>query len=171
MTRFAILLLLTLTPVLSGAAEPQTDVPTASASKETASASKETASAGEETASAGQENDPAAEGDTTHTSFWMEKKLEHSQAILRALAMGDFEDVRYNASRLKLLNRVEGFVRRKNPEYRVHLNTFSRVSAEIERQAEKKNIEGATLAFNQLTVSCVDCHKSMRVEAETSAEE
>ena len=116
---------------------------------------------------------PASESESADkpTSFWMEKKLEHSHAILRALAMGDFEDVRYNASRLKLLNRVEGFVRRKNPEYRVHLNTFSRVSAEIERQAEKKNIEGATLAFNQLTVSCVDCHKSMRVEAETSAEE
>lgn len=97
-------------------------------------------------------------------SFWMEKKLEHSQAILRGLAMGDFEDVKYNAGRLKVLNRVEGFVRRKNPDYRTHLNTFSRVSAEIERQAERQNIEGATLAFNQLTVSCVDCHKSMRSE-------
>jgi hypothetical protein len=98
-------------------------------------------------------------------SFWMEKKLEHSQAILRGLAMGDFEDVKYNAGRLKVLNRVEGFVRRKNPDYRSHLNTFSRVSAEIERQAERQNIEGATLAFNQLTVSCVDCHKSIRSEA------
>lgn len=103
-------------------------------------------------------------GETT-ISVWMEKKLEHSQAILRGLAMGDFQDVQYNASRLKVLNRVEGFVRRKNPDYRSHLNTFSRVIAEIERQAEKENIEGATLAFNQLTVSCVQCHKSLRTSA------
>lgn len=104
----------------------------------------------------------ADEDEDTTMSVWMKKKLIHSQAILRGLAMGDFEDVQYNAGRLKLLNRVEGFVRRKNPDYRAHLNTFSRVSAEIERQAQKKNIEGATLAFNQLTVSCVECHKTLR---------
>ena len=112
-------------------------------------------------------NIAAREGDEGEKSMsvWMEKKLQHSQAILRALAMGDFEDVKYHAGRLKLLNRVEGFVRRRNPEYRMHLQTFSRVSAEIERQAEKENIEGATLAFNQLTVSCVECHKSLRKDA------
>ncbi|WP_286178369.1 hypothetical protein [Stieleria mannarensis] len=108
--------------------------------------------------------------DAKTMSVWMEKKLKHSQAILRGLAMGDFEDVKYNAGRLKLLNRVEGFVRRRNPDYRLHLNTFSRVSAEIERQAEKQNIEGATLAFNQLTVSCVECHKSLRSDGERKTE-
>ena len=112
------------------------------------------------------EDDADDESEDRPTSVWMEKKLKHSQAILRGLAMGDFEDVKYNAGRLKILNRVEGFVRRKNPDYRNHLHTFSRVSAEIERQAEKENIEGATLAFNQLTVSCVECHKSLRTHEE-----
>lgn len=107
-------------------------------------------------------DDSAPDRDDKTMSVWMEKKLMHSQAILRGLAMGDFADVKYNAGRLKVLNRVEGFVRRKNPDYRAHLHTFSRVSAEIERQAENENIEGATLAFNQLTVSCVECHKSLR---------
>ncbi len=106
--------------------------------------------------------DSVPASDDKPMSVWMEKKLIHSQAILRGLAMGDFADVKYNAGRLKVLNRVEGFVRRKNPDYRAHLHTFSRVSAEIERQAENENIEGATLAFNQLTVSCVECHKSLR---------
>ncbi|MCA9135980.1 MAG: hypothetical protein KDB00_04455 [Planctomycetales bacterium] len=101
-------------------------------------------------------------GDDETMSVWMEKKLTHSQAILRGLAMGDFAEVKHNAGRLKVLNRIEGFVRRKNPDYRAHLNTFSRVISEIERQADNENIEGATLAFNQLTVSCVECHKSLR---------
>ena len=111
-----------------------------------------------------QASDEPIEGgdDEQSVSVWMEKKLEHSQAILRGLAMADFDSVAYNAQRLKLLNRVEGFVRRRNPEYRAQLHTFSRVVAEIERQADKENIEGATLAFNQLTVSCVECHKSLR---------
>ena len=136
-------LLAALVSISAWAAEPQTDFPTEKSQGQT-------------------EPSPAEQVEQKPISFWMEKKLEHSQAILRGLAMGDFEDVKYNASRLKVLNRVEGFVRRKNPNYRAHLNTFSRVSAEIERQAVKQNIEGATLAFNQLTVSCVDCHKSLR---------
>lgn len=106
--------------------------------------------------------DPA--GDDQTTSVWMEKKLQHSQALLRGLATADFADVRYNAQRLKLLNRVEGFVRRRNPEYRAHVLNFSRVVSEIDRQAEQENLEGATLAFNQLTVSCMECHKSLRSE-------
>lgn len=108
--------------------------------------------------------DGLIEQDDSSMSVWMEKKLEHSQAILRGLAVADFQAVSHNAQRLKLLNRVEGFVRRRNPEYRMHLHTFSRVVSEIERQAVKENIEGATLAFNQLTVSCVECHKSLRGE-------
>ena len=142
MTRLTIVLLISWLPAVSWGIGPQ--------------APAETQVAGDPV----QQTD--AETDSTTRSVWMEKKLTHSQAILRGLAMGDFEDVKYNAGRLKLLNRVEGFVRRRHPNYRVHVNTFSRVAAEIERQAEKKNIEGATLAFNQLTVSCVECHQSLR---------
>lgn len=147
MTRFLIVLMFAVTPAFTWSHEPQSG-------------------------SGGKTTEDADHDDGKTMSVWMEKKLEHSQAILRGLAMGDFEDVRSNANRLKVLNRVEGFVRRRNPDYRLHLNTFSRVVAEIERQAEKQNIEGATLAFNQLTVSCVDCHKSLRNEdGESSLED
>lgn len=105
-----------------------------------------------------------AEDEDREMSVWMDRKLKHSQAILRSLAMGDMKDVQYNAARLKLLNRVEGFVRRRNPDYRAHLQTFARISTRLERQAEKGNIEGVTLAFNQLTISCVDCHQMLRRE-------
>ena len=104
----------------------------------------------------------APDGEVPDTSVWMKKKMEYSQEILRGLAMADFEQIRFNAARLNVLNQVESFVRRKNPEYRTQLHTFNRVSAEIARQADKKNIEGATLAFNQLTVSCVQCHNTLR---------
>lgn len=144
MTRLTIVLLFVLLPSVSWGIGPQDPAETQGAGR------------------ADQQSDAEAETESTTMSVWMEKKLKHSQAILRGLAMGDFEGVKYNAGRLKLLNRVEGFVRRRHPSYRVHVNTFSRVSAEIERQAERKNIEGATLAFNQLTVSCVECHQSLR---------
>lgn len=96
------------------------------------------------------------------TSFWMAKKLNHSQGILRALAESDFEDIAEHAHQLQRLNKVEGFVRRRNPEYTAHVQYFARISKELAQQAEQENIEGATLAFNQLTVSCVRCHQTLR---------
>jgi cytochrome c556 len=97
-------------------------------------------------------------------SFWMEKKLEYSQSLLRGLATGDFKAIAVGGRQLRTLSRVEGFVRNRNDDYRAHLNTFQRVCDEIVRQAEKENLEGATLAFNQLTVSCVSCHRSLRLD-------
>ncbi|GEM_PF-1449950 len=103
-----------------------------------------------------------APADDRPMSFWMEKKLDHSQTLLRALATSDFEALQSNARQMQLLNRVEGFVRSRNPAYRQQLHTFERVTGELERQAKRENIEGATLAFNQLTVSCVRCHETLR---------
>lgn len=33
---------------------------------------------------------------------------------------------------------------------------------EIVRQAKKDNVDGTALAFTQLTISCVNCHKHLR---------
>ncbi len=103
-----------------------------------------------------------AETDNQPMSFWMAKKLDHSQGILRALAESDFESIAEHAHQLERLNKVEGFVRRRNPEYTAHLQFFARISKELAQQAERENIDGATLAFNQMTVSCVRCHQTLR---------
>ena len=97
-------------------------------------------------------------------STWMERKLGYSQAIFKALATGDLETVRLNAAQMNLVGKVEGFARMKNRPYQAQLHTFDRISHEIALQADKGNIEGATLAFNQLTVNCVQCHKLLRAE-------
>ncbi|SMP42738.1 hypothetical protein SAMN06265222_101832 [Neorhodopirellula lusitana] len=94
--------------------------------------------------------------------FWMKKKLDYSTGILKGLSMGDFDLIETNANQMRLLNRVEGFVRSRNTGYRGHLRSFERVTDEVIHQAQKQNIEGVTLAYHQLTVSCVRCHQSLR---------
>ena len=98
-------------------------------------------------------------------SVWMRKKMEYSQAILKGMATGDFETIQLNASRMRLLNKVEGFVRKRNPNYRWHVRVFEKTSTQIANQAKAKNLDGVTIAFNQLTVNCVNCHQSIRTEA------
>ncbi len=95
-------------------------------------------------------------------SFWMEKKLEYSKAMLESLTTGEFEDLADQASRMRALGRIEGFVRRKNPDYRNQLRIFDSATLELSRHAKRGNAEGAALAFNQLTTSCVACHVMLR---------
>jgi hypothetical protein len=95
-------------------------------------------------------------------SFWMEKKLEYSKDMLGALAAGQFEEIEKHAERMRLVGKIEGFVRGRSPSYASHLQSFDLATRELKRQARAESIEGATLAFNQLTTSCVTCHQTLR---------
>ena len=100
--------------------------------------------------------------DAQPMSFWMQKKLDYSKAILESLTKGEFDQLAENAAQMQLLGKIEGFVRRKNDNYRVQLHSFDFANQELVRQAKRRNAEGAALAFNQLTTSCVACHVLLR---------
>jgi hypothetical protein len=95
-------------------------------------------------------------------SFWMEKKIEYSKEILGALTASRYEDIEKRADQLRLLGKIEGFVRGRNPEYAKHLAAFDLATRELKRQAQAKNSDAATKAFHRLTTSCVECHYSLR---------
>ncbi|MBX9789098.1 MAG: hypothetical protein K2Y37_09305 [Pirellulales bacterium] len=100
-------------------------------------------------------------------NFWMKKKLEHSQSALRALALEDFDALRASANAMRRLSDIEGFARRTDAkEYRAQLQIFEFANDELIRHAKEKNVDGAALAFTQLTLSCVNCHKHLRDEKE-----
>lgn len=95
-------------------------------------------------------------------SFWMEKKLEYTQDIFRGLVSGDLDEVAEKSEKMRVLSRVEGWIRRGKPGYRAQLQAFELANSEILRNARADKIDGATLAYQQLTVSCVSCHKILR---------
>ncbi len=96
-------------------------------------------------------------------SYWMKKKLEFAEHILAGMATADFEKISKSATSMKNLNQIEEWARRKNAdEYRTQLHIFRFANSELVRQAEKKNIDGVALAYSQLTLSCVNCHKLLR---------
>ncbi|MGB7348022.1 MAG: hypothetical protein WBD20_27605 [Pirellulaceae bacterium] len=101
--------------------------------------------------------------------FWMQKKLDYSGAILQGLTTDDFGLIEENARKMRLLNKLEGFARNRHPEYRINVRVFERITDEVIKQAKKKNTEGVTLAFHQLTTSCVRCHQSLREQASEPA--
>ena len=95
-------------------------------------------------------------------SFWMEQKLRLSKELLVGLANADFESILRSAEIMRGLNRVEVFVRRKPEGYRDQLRFFNMANRSLRKAAQEENLEAATLAFNQMTISCVNCHKHLR---------
>jgi len=96
-------------------------------------------------------------------SLWMKAKTKLSQEILVGLTEGDFDKIARNAKGLNLVDYFEVIARAKTDEdYQQQARQFASANLELIRQAEAKNIYGATLAYNQLTVSCVQCHVIVR---------
>ena len=104
------------------------------------------------------------ENDDKGPSFWMKQKLKYSQEMLNGLALEDYALIEKNAIAMKGLNKLEFFIRQKPEGYRTQLKTFEFSVSELVRNAEDKNIDGATLAFTQMAISCVNCHKELRKE-------
>jgi hypothetical protein len=95
-------------------------------------------------------------------SYWMKRKLELSQNVLEGLALADYEKIGTAARTMDKLNAIENFVRGRNEAYRAQLEIFRYANASLIKSADAENLDGATLAFNQMTLSCVNCHKQLR---------
>ncbi len=98
-------------------------------------------------------------------SVLMQNKLKYAQQILAGLAQEDFDDIAKNASVLKTFAGMEEWFRADTPEYRAHLKSFRSANEELIRLAKDKNLDGATLAYMQLTLNCVNCHSHIRRNA------
>lgn len=92
----------------------------------------------------------------------MQHKLQHTQFILRAIAMQDFGSIQSNAAQLVKLSQMTGWQARQTPEYALFSLEFRRHAESLGKAAKAKNIDAATLAYTQLTFSCVSCHKHLR---------
>ena len=91
----------------------------------------------------------------------MQEKLSLSQEILSGLATEDF------AAILKGAERLNTFAKQKAStveswEYRTQNQLFWFTTGNLALMAREENLDGATLAYTQMTLSCVNCHKLLR---------
>jgi hypothetical protein len=92
----------------------------------------------------------------------MAKKLTHAQKVLEAIALGEFDKIDNNATELLVLSKMAEFKVLKTPEYELHSNAFRRSLEEMKRGAKDRNLDGAALAYVDMTLTCVRCHKHVR---------
>jgi len=103
----------------------------------------------------------AAEEKQEPSGFDMKKKLEYSKNILDGLVMEDFDKILKSAKSLNEMGERK-WLENESVEYRTQYQVFWFTTGTLRMAAEQKNIDGASLAYMQMTLSCVNCHKLLR---------
>jgi hypothetical protein len=94
----------------------------------------------------------------------MKAKLANAQALLEGLTLEDFDKIRLNAHTLYELSQAAEWHVHKTVAYERFSTMFRENVSDLLQQAMKDNLEGATLAYLQMTMTCVKCHSYMRDE-------
>jgi cytochrome c556 len=93
---------------------------------------------------------------------FMRVKLSHSQKVLEGLTTPDFDMIAKNSEALKRLSLESDWQVIQTPEYQDFSKHFRRAADALTETAKKKNLDGAALAYVELTMNCINCHKYVR---------
>jgi hypothetical protein len=100
--------------------------------------------------------------DDKDVSELMRQKLQHSQKVLEGLALSDFDTIAQHAEELILISKKAEWKVYKTPQYEVHSNEFRRNAGALVKGAKDKNLDACALAYVDMTLNCVRCHKYVR---------
>ena len=108
--------------------------------------------------------DPAKEKGEVRAkvSIFMRAKLTNSQNVIEGLATENYDLIEAGAARMLLMSKATEWRVGDRPQYKQDTVEFVNACKDLIAQSKAKNIEGATLAYLQLTMNCVECHKHVR---------
>lgn len=92
----------------------------------------------------------------------MKKKLTFAQKVLEGIALNDPDTIAKNAQELILISQKAEWLVLQTPQYKLHSNDFRRSAESLVTQAKAKNLDGAALAYVDMTLTCVKCHNHVR---------
>jgi hypothetical protein len=99
----------------------------------------------------------------------MRQKAAYSQQALVGITLEDYGLIANNAEKLLELSNKTNWYSRQVPEYELFLNEFRRTAQELTEAGKQKNLNAASLAYCQMTLSCVSCHQFIRKSSDTES--
>jgi len=95
----------------------------------------------------------------------MAAKLKESQKLLEALALNKLDIAQKSAEELLRISKEAQFRKAvSTAKYEYHAITFQKACETVIEKAKAKNIDGATLGYLDMTLTCVRCHQYTREE-------
>lgn len=100
-------------------------------------------------------------------SKFMRLKLDYAKDVLEGLSLEKLDQVAEGGRRLAELSAAAQWEVPTVPaaEFNTYTAEFQRIAKELSAEATEKDLDGATLAYVRLTMSCVNCHKFVRRQA------
>jgi hypothetical protein len=92
----------------------------------------------------------------------MRRKLENSQKVLEGIVLSDFDKIARHANELIAISKQAEWQVLKTPEYESYSNDLRRNAEVLIQHSKEKNLDGTVLAYVDLTLTCVKCHKHVR---------
>ena len=93
---------------------------------------------------------------------FMRDKLEFSQSVLGGVVIEDWDLVIAKGTKLSAMAQEADWRVFENPNYEAQSKAFRQQVDSLVKAAKKKDLDAATLAYVRMTMSCVDCHKTVR---------
>jgi hypothetical protein len=97
----------------------------------------------------------------------MQQKVASSLQVLVGITLEDYGLIAKNAEKLMELSNKTNWYSRQVPEYELFLNEFRRNAQDLMKAGQHKDLDAASLAYVQMTLSCVSCHKLIRKSSDT----
>jgi len=105
----------------------------------------------------------AADGpQADQVAVFMRAKLAHADHVLEGLAIEDYEMIERAAQELSLASLDSNWQVLQTEDYVRQSAEFRRSCDLLKKAAQEKNLDGATLAWMDVTLKCVQCHKYVR---------
>jgi hypothetical protein len=92
----------------------------------------------------------------------MKAKAGYAHRLLDAVVLGDLDTVRDQAFRLKAVAGTADWNVMNTQEYVRETEAFILAADRLLQSAASKNTEAAALAYVEVTLSCVRCHRYVR---------
>jgi hypothetical protein len=93
---------------------------------------------------------------------FMRVKLNHTKEIVEGLALENFDAIARSAQALATMSLESSWNSFQTTEYIAFSRVFRDGADHLRQAALDHNLDGTTLAFFEVTLSCVQCHKYVR---------
>ena len=93
----------------------------------------------------------------------MREKLEYSKEMVEAVVLGNHEAVERLAGLLIEVSDEGVWSSSQEPEYLHYSRDFREVAANLIEQAQENDLDGISLGYVELTLTCVRCHRYISV--------
>ena len=97
-----------------------------------------------------------------NTTKFMIQKLDESREIVEGLATENYDQIAKSAQDLILLSHETDWNVIQSEAYLEMSDEFRESAGRLRKSAEEKSLDGATLAYFEVTLNCVRCHKYVR---------